>query len=249
MPSRLPYPALLSSLSLRYQPVVRLYDAHVDYVEVLVRASSANGTDLGPDPVVAAMSDAETSMILTAAIIRRALAEYEAEELAPLPMAVNLPLDVLLHPELATQLLALREATGQPATLLRFELTERHPVHDLEAARSVIEALREAGHALALDDITPDMPYLDALLGLPFSTVKLDRSVVVDPSAAHDEFIRRAVARCAPRGLAIVAEGIETPAHAARALALGATHGQGFLYARPLQAGALRALLAAQPQV
>ena len=41
----------------------------------------------------------------------------------------------------------------------------------------------------------------------------------------------------------MVAEGIETPATLQRMLALGVTHGQGFLFARPMTAAQLPAFL------
>jgi EAL domain-containing protein (putative c-di-GMP-specific phosphodiesterase class I) len=230
-------PALIAAVRLYYQPVVRLADARADYAEVLVRAAGDDGAVLGPETIVEAMTGADVSLDLTAAIIARALSRPAA---GLLPLAINLPLDALLHPRLIARIEALREAAGLAAHLLRFELTETHPVHDLVAARAGIAALRAAGHDLALDDITPDMPNLAALMEMDITAVKLDRSVVV---AANEGFIRDVVACCAPRGLLVVAEGIETPPQAAQMQALGATHGQGFLFARPLSAAALRAFL------
>jgi len=237
-----PSAALLASVSVCYQPVVRLSDAHIEYAEVLVRARGDDGKILGPETIIDAMTGAQRSLDLSAAIICEALANHHTHGFAAiaLPLAVNLPLDALLHPDLPARLAMLCSTANVAPALLRLELTETQPVHDLAAASAVIGALREAGHTLALDDITPDMPYLDALLDLPISAVKLDRSVVVPPNEA---FINAVVARCAPRGVAIVAEGIETAPLATRMAELGATHGQGFLFARPLSAAGLRAFL------
>ena len=241
----MPAPALTASVRICYQPVVCLVTGRLDHVEVLARAEGDDGAILGPESILDAMTGRESSMHLTAAIIRRALVEYEIHDFAAynLTLAFNLPLDAMLHPDLAPRIGALRSITSLPPWRMRFELTERHPVHDLTSARQVIAALRDAGHGLALDDITPDLPYLDALMDMDISAVKLDRSVVIHPTPAHEAFIRAVVAHAVARGQFIVAEGIETPDQRAYMRALGATHGQGYLFARPLDAGALRAFL------
>jgi EAL domain-containing protein (putative c-di-GMP-specific phosphodiesterase class I) len=245
-----PDPALTASIRILYQPVVRLDDLRTAYVEVLTRSESALGVVGGAETIVDAMTGPERSMSLTESIMERSLGEYVGHDLAAfgLPLAFNLPLDAMLHPGLVARIEAERARFGVASGNIRFELTERHPVHDLAAARAVISSLRDAGYGLALDDITPGMTHLPELMAMPIRAVKLDRSVVTGGRQRDRVFIRRMAAAAGSQGLDVIAEGIETEALCAKMRRLGATHGQGFLFSHPVRAAELRAFLDNAPR-
>jgi EAL domain-containing protein (putative c-di-GMP-specific phosphodiesterase class I) len=236
--------ALIASLRIYYQPIVRLADLCPAYVEILTRAEAGDGT-VGSDAVIHAMSGADRSMRITSSIMRATLAEYKAFHFGGfgLSIAFNLPLDAMLHPRLMARIEIVRAQTGLGARNIRFELTEQQPVRDLEAAGAAITRLRHAGYGLALDDITPETPHLPELMALPIRAVKLDKSVVVSSATGDETFIREIVARARVNGQAVIAEGIETAELCERMRRLGVTHGQGFLFAHPLSAGDLRKFL------
>jgi EAL domain-containing protein (putative c-di-GMP-specific phosphodiesterase class I) len=238
-------PAITASIRIFFQPIVCLDDLRPAYAEVLARAEAPDGSLAGPETIVDAMSNAEHSMRLTASIMRRTLDEYTALNLAQhdLAVAFNLPLDAMLHPELIERLDHIRASADVAPRHIRFELTERHPVHDLNAAGAVITRLREAGYGLALDDITPDMPNLPALMNMPIRAIKLDRSVVVSTRKTDQHFIQTMVANATANRQDIIAEGIETHKLRNSMRDLGVTHGQGFLFSHPLPAAAMQAFL------
>lgn len=229
---------LASTLRLRYQPIVRLEDGELSHVEVLARIMGRDGNLSGPESLVVAMENPELALSLTRAIMQRALSEYQEQDLSAhhLPLAFNLPLNVLVYPGILHRIDALREAHGLAAGLLRFELTETQPVHDIRLAVESITALGNAGYRLALDDIVPATPFLLALMNTSVEAVKLDRSVVVDRGPDAQDFIRKITCLAAGRLQDIVAEGIETVPQLARMRENGVTHGQGFLFSRPLAA-------------
>jgi EAL domain-containing protein (putative c-di-GMP-specific phosphodiesterase class I) len=130
-----------------------------------------------------------------------------------------------------------------PASTFGFELTERHPVHDIASANAVITVLRQAGYFVSLDDITPDMTNLDALMRMPIGAVKFDYSITNSKRPADLDFIRRIVAEAETNKLIVVAEGIETQATLQKIRRLGVTYGQGFLFAHPLKAADLKPFL------
>jgi cyclic di-GMP phosphodiesterase Gmr len=148
------------------------------------------------------------------------------------------------HPNLLSIVETTRINAGIGPGVIRFELTESHPVTEFERLGALIGGMRAAGYGLALDDISPETPNLEKLLDLPFSAVKLDRAVTAGamrPSGGGESrrFISRITGQARRIGRAVVAEGIETQAALERMRELGATHGQGFLFARPLPARAL----------
>jgi EAL domain-containing protein (putative c-di-GMP-specific phosphodiesterase class I) len=234
------------AIRVRYQPIIRLDDMRPSSAEILARLQTNSGATMGPEAIVAAMTDSEQSMELTSLILGLALGERVAGRFDELGLcfAANLPLDAMQHPNLLGVIETTRINAGIAPGVIRFELTESHPVTEFERLGAVISGMREAGYGLALDDISPQTPNLDRLLELPFSAVKLDREVTAGAmrasgGAASRQFISRVTAQARRIGRAVVAEGIETQAALERMRELGATHGQGFLFARPLPARAL----------
>ncbi|GAN81770.1 EAL domain-containing protein [Acidocella aminolytica] len=236
------------TLRLHYQPVIRLRDGALSHAEVLARGIAPDGALRGQQWLIEAMDKPDLALSMTRTIMEQALSEYQALNLSVfgVPVAFNLPLSVLVHPETWGLIEKLRAQYCLAACLLRFELTETQPVHDLHLTTARIQDLREAGYLLALDDVIPDTPFLDALMAGPISAVKLDRSVVIDEHPEAQVFIGQVSRNAALNGLDVVAEGIETNAQLQRMQGQGVTHGQGFLLSRPMTAPALAAHLAAR---
>src|SRR6516164_1596227 len=100
-----PDPALLASMRIYYQPILRLETMHTAHAEVLAREETLAGMR-GPEAIVDAMTGTGHALPLTIAIMRRALADYRAYDFAKtgLALAFNLPLDAMLHPELTSEI-------------------------------------------------------------------------------------------------------------------------------------------------
>jgi EAL domain-containing protein (putative c-di-GMP-specific phosphodiesterase class I) len=191
------------------------------------------------------MTGTEESMSLTRVIVARAFAEHTAHgfETLGLTFAFNLPLDAMLHPDLVSIIDSMRGKTFLPAGAFGFELTEHHPVHDTGRVNIIITTLRDAGYHLALDDITPETTNLDALLRMPIKAFKLDRKITNSKRRSDMDFISRIVGHTTINNQVVIAEGIETFATLQKMRGLGVHYGQGFLFARPLRAAALKPFL------
>jgi EAL domain-containing protein (putative c-di-GMP-specific phosphodiesterase class I)/DICT domain-containing protein len=125
-------------------------------------------------------------------------------------------------------------ARGADQFRLVFEVTERSLLANPRDLLRKVVALREEGFAIALDDVGTDMNALALLDVLAPDVIKLDLSLV--QSRTHYQQARTWAAVLAHHELAgtrVLAEGIETAEHLQRALALGATLGQGFRFGRP----------------
>jgi EAL domain-containing protein (putative c-di-GMP-specific phosphodiesterase class I) len=132
--------------------------------------------------------------------------------------------------------------TGQLARSVRGALA-RHGVAG--GVLAVVNALHALGGQLALDDFGTGHSSLLVLKRLPIQTVKVDRAFVQGlDDDDQDAAIIEAVASLAHAlGLRAVAEGIETETQRRKSHELGCDLGQGFLFARPLPAGEMTALL------
>jgi EAL domain-containing protein (putative c-di-GMP-specific phosphodiesterase class I) len=229
-------------ITVRFQPIVRLADRRPVMVEALARWERP-GLAL---PAGAFIGMAEAAGL--AAELTRAVAVRAVAELAALParqrlrLSFNVPLAVMLRPDLPHWLGRLvRRASLSPAELL-LELTESTVVRDVAALRRALLRLRTAGFGVLLDDLGLDDPRR-ALLHLPFSGVKLDRSIVAVLPA--DRRARAQVEGLVRRGLPVVAEGVTDPRLWRAAAAAGCDLAQGFGVGRPLPPGTLPAWMAA----
>ena len=115
------------------------------------------------------------------------------------------------------------------------ELTERALTDRPAEVLAAVAWLRERGCGIALDDVGIDARSLALMPFLAPDVIKLDMSLIQARGASPAEArVLNAVAAEAERsGAVLLAEGIETEAHLARARALGATLGQGWLFGRP----------------
>jgi EAL domain-containing protein (putative c-di-GMP-specific phosphodiesterase class I) len=104
------------------------------------------------------------------------------------------------------------------------------------------------GVGLMLDDFGTGYSSLSVLDSLPFDGLKLDRSSVtrLEPAGGGIRMVRAIVDLGRTLELSLVAEGIEGEHQLTELKRLGVLHGQGFLFARPLEPADLADLLRAR---
>ncbi len=240
-----------SMIELRFQPIVRLADGACVGFEALARLDHPAHGLLPPVRFVPQLEGAGLGGDLTRAVAARVMAELAGTTLGrqELPVAVNVPLDVILDPGRMAALDAVRAASGVRPERIILELTESRPVTDLPGLRGALEWLRAAGYGVALDDLSPAMPHASELLGLPFTAVKLDMAVIRNRHRTDGAaFLRRAIDAARANGAAVVAEGVEDEATWRGLAELGVDQVQGFLIARPLPASAVPVWLQVWPE-
>lgn len=232
-------------LVLHYQPIVDLETGAVLGAEALVRLPMPDGTLLGPDDFVHVAEDAGLVGGLGASVLLRACgvaAGWQAlrPDGPPLSISVNVATFQL-------EAGGLREAVEQalrrsdlPAHLLTLEITEGALAADhLEAERSLL-AVRELGVRLSVDDFGAGHSSLARLRDMPVDELKIDRAFVAELETGTDAPMVEVILAMAERlGLAVVAEGIESPAQAAALRARGCRMAQGYLFAGPSPADAM----------
>jgi diguanylate cyclase (GGDEF)-like protein len=125
-----------------------------------------------------------------------------------------------------------------PAELLVLEITESAVTDNPETARTVVQALRERGVQVSVDDFGAGFTSLSQLGGLPIHQLKIDRQFISTLlSSPSDVAVVTSIIELGHRlGLSIVAEGVESAQVAARLLELECDDLQGFWFARPMVA-------------
>jgi EAL domain-containing protein (putative c-di-GMP-specific phosphodiesterase class I) len=116
------------------------------------------------------------------------------------------------------------------------EITETAGLRDLERANRIVQQLRGDGQRVCLDDFGAGAAAFHYLRALTVDYVKLDgqytrRLLTHDRDAS---ILRTMAELCRKLGVSTVAEMVETEEEAAELARLGADHGQGWLFGRPL---------------
>ncbi len=130
------------------------------------------------------------------------------------------------------------ERSGLDPDRLILEITESTAIGSVESAQAHMRQLRQLGIRMALDDFGTGYSSLSYLQQYPFDLLKIDRSFVTglgsDPRG--DRLLEGVINLARLLGIAVVAEGVETPQHALRLRLAGCDMGQGYYWARPCAA-------------
>lgn len=216
-----------------YQPLVSLDDGKARGYEILARWTHATRGPIPPDQFIPTAEASGAIGELTFNLLRRACREAVAAEGAP-HLSLNLSPVQLQDEELAQKVLKVLEETNFPPERLEIELTEAALVTDLDAARTILHALRNKGVRIALDNFGAGHASLLQLRQLPFDKLKIDRSFVrrMTTDAESATLVRTIISMAKNLGLIVVAEGVETADQVKALSALGCDMAQGFHFGR-----------------
>jgi EAL domain-containing protein (putative c-di-GMP-specific phosphodiesterase class I) len=129
---------------------------------------------------------------------------------------------------------------------LELEILESAAIADMATAARVMTDCRALGVRFALDDFGTGYSSLAYFRTLPVDLIKIDQSFVRDMlHDADDHGIVQSVVYLAHAfHRPVIAEGVETLAHAASLLRLGCHLAQGYGIARPMPADQLQPWIA-----
>ena len=157
-------------------------------------------------------------------------------DMAHLTLAVNVSAQEFREPEFVKQVLAMLHQTQANPARLKLELTESLLVNDVEDIIAKMAALKAQGVGFSLDDFGTGYSSLSYLKRLPLDQLKIDQSFIKDILTDPDDaaIAKMIIALAQSLGLAVIAEGVETPGQRDYLAGQGCHAYQGYLYSRPL---------------
>jgi EAL domain-containing protein (putative c-di-GMP-specific phosphodiesterase class I) len=210
-----------------FQPIIELATGRTVGFEALTRFADGRRPDL-----VFGCAD------LAGVGLELELRTLEAAILAARELPTGTWLSLNVSPKLVVESPALAIVLAAGDRPLVLEITEHVPIDDYRAVRAAIEGFGP-GVRVAVDDAGAGIANFSHLVELRPQLVKVDAGLIrdLDLDLARQAAVVGLVHFAAKAGCEVIAEGIETEAERATALALGVTHGQGFLMARPARVG------------
>ncbi len=237
-------------LSLSFQPICDLATGRIMAFEALARWTTDDGIELSPTEFIPVAEESGLIIPLgrwAMAEAARTLTHWDALSggNCGVRVAVNLSAIQLQRDDIPALVEHALATTGLSGDRLTLELTESALIADPDRVAQTMRALKSLGTTIAMDDFGTGYSNLAYLQKLPIDVLKMDRSFVTGMLADRDKIaiVRAILSLAQALGMRTTAEGVETNELAQTLAALGCTYGQGFLYARPLEADLAYALL------
>jgi diguanylate cyclase (GGDEF)-like protein len=236
-------------LRVHYQPQVDTHSEDIVGMEALIRWEHPELGMISPGFFIPLAEESGLIVPIGEWVLRAACADarrWQTRFNLPLRISVNLSPLQLRQPNLVQLVAAVVEETGIDPRLLDLEVTESISVKSIPNLLETLQALRDLGCQISIDDFGTGQSSLDYIKRFPADRIKIDqafvRNIGVDPD---DEAIVQATISMAHNlNRAVVAEGVEIEAHLEFLREQGCEVLQGYLFCRPLPAASFENLLA-----
>ncbi len=230
-------------LFIEYQPVLGLPEQRLRGFEALVRWQHPVEGVLGPERFVPLCEESGRIVRLDRWVFSRVCRQMDdwkrsLGEHALLPVNVNVSAIQVTQPDFVDYYLAMLARYDIEPEWIHIEITETALMDDRGVAAANLQALRDQGIQVVVDDFGMGYSSLGRLQQLPVDTLKIDRTFVHEMLDSEDsmEVVWAIVTLAHNLGKRIVAEGIEDRQQLDLLQTMRCDLGQGFLLGRPMSA-------------
>ena len=149
---------------------------------------------------------------------------------------VNLSPGELAETGYCEELLAIIKSYGLPCSWFQFEITETTVTRYTQTLRESVRSFQKEGVKLCLDDFGSGYADLNAAINLPFSVIKLDRSLLqgICEKPADALFYKNIASILKDMGYKVLAEGAEKKEEVELLRKWNVDMIQGYYFSHPL---------------
>ena len=234
---------------LYYQPIYNIQAGGMTGLEALIRWHHPRRGLVPPGAFINAAEESGLIIPLGAWVLHQACRDAAAWP-GHVRVAVNISAGQFRRGDLAASVRQALEETGLEPHRLELEITETALISDTGAVRQTLQALRDLGVHISMDDFGTGYCSLSYLRRFPFNRLKVDKSFIDDmfdkdgnqvPESVA--IVRAIIGLGRTLGLTTTAEGVETPAQLALLRLEGCTDIQGYLFSKPRPVDAVAEML------
>jgi len=154
------------------------------------------------------------------------------------PMSINFSRKHFMNMDLPDTIEGIMDKYQIPHYAIEVELTETTGDVEFSDLRRIVSSLREKGICASIDDFGMGFSSINILKGIPWTTVKIDRSFLPEEGDAEDSeksiMFRGVISMSKALGFRCVAEGVETKYQVNLMRENGCDIAQGYYYDKPL---------------
>ena len=259
-----------NELQVHYQPIVSLTTHEVTSLEALVRWQKNSGDMVYPDQFIHLAEEMGIIITIDQWVLQKACLQlknwqqldlgtwvWADDQLArrssgtssspTMSVNVNLSSKHFSQKNLVDTVANILQDTGLSGHYLKLEITESVLIENAKEATAILDHFKQLNVQICLDDFGTGYSSLSYLHKFPIDIVKIDRSFVqdIDIDTERLEIVRAMIGLCHTLGMAVTAEGIETPRQRAILHDLGCEYGQGYLFSRAIDGATINQNLGA----
>jgi EAL domain-containing protein (putative c-di-GMP-specific phosphodiesterase class I)/GGDEF domain-containing protein len=223
------------TFKIHYQPIYNTQKKTVESAEALLRLNCPELGSVGPDEFIPVAESNGSIIEIGAFVLEEVCRFYQEKHLDKLGIAfiqVNLSLVQCMHKGLKDEFLNILAKYGMPVKRICLEITESATSQNPEMVIATIKELKAAGFSFALDDYGTGYSNLSYIMSMPFSFVKIDKSILwgseKDPKAKV--CLENSVRMFKDMGLFPIVEGAETYAQKQELCDIACPYIQGFYF-------------------
>ena len=227
-----------NEIYVEYQPEFSVESGRLICFEALARWKHPNLGDISPASFVPIAEESGLMHGIGEFVMENACREclrWQALSGYPIQVAVNVSAVQFNSENFVDVVRSGLKRTGLAPELLQIELTESVMLGLLDHSSDKMMRLRALGVGLAMDDFGTGYSSLGYLSGLPFSTLKIDRTFVRDlrPNSNSVAMVQSMIDLGHKMNMRVIVEGIEEEAQLEMIASMGADDVQGYLLGMP----------------
>jgi EAL domain-containing protein (putative c-di-GMP-specific phosphodiesterase class I) len=238
-------------LSLLYQPVYELSTRRVVALEALLRWEHPTKGDVPPSDFVPLAEESGLIVPIGRWALEQACSRVAALNVAGhrVAIAVKVSPKQLSRDGFATDVLRALQQSGLEPSLLVLEVAETTVMEDKADAAQRLDALKQLGVRIAVDDFGSGYAYRSDLQQMPIDFLKVDRASL---AASEDEDYRSWLLEAIlvfgrDLALTVIAKGVESQEQIAALQAMGCTMAQGYFLSEPVASDRIETLFGVEP--
>jgi diguanylate cyclase (GGDEF)-like protein len=232
---------------LAYQPTIDLSDMSPNGVEALIRWKHPTRGVVQPDDFIPLLEETGLICEIGKWVLEQACAQGAAWRRAgyPIGIAVNVSGRQLDTDQLVVDVAEALSNSGLDPEALTIEITETTLMRNIEETARRLAEVKRLGVRIAIDDFGTGYSSLAHLQRFPVDALKIDRSFIMGlkHNQEGETLIHTLVQLGKSLSIETFAEGIEQQQELSLLRGEDCDSGQGFLFARPLDAAATEAFL------
>ncbi len=232
---------------LAFQPTFDLASMSPTGLEALIRWDSPTRGVVQPDDFIPLLEETGLITDIGRWVLNRACVQAMAwrESGYPVGIAVNVSARQLDCDRIVSDVQDALSESGLDPAALTLEITETTLMRDAEETVRRLTAIKDTGVRIAIDDFGTGYSSLGHLRQFPVDALKIDRSFITGLASnlEGESLLHTLVQLGKALSIETIAEGIEQPKELSLLRGEQCDGGQGFLFARPLDAEATTAFL------
>ncbi len=231
-----------------YQPLYSVHDKRYSSAEALLRLKSSDIGYISPDEFIP-IAEKNGMILEIGEFVFRSVCQYiidnDVRQYGVDQIHINLSVVQCMQEDLAEKFIDIMKELGLSGDRIKLEVTETAAVVSSACLSMNMNALKDYDINFALDDYGTGFSNAISLIEYPYSTIKIDKSVVWAAMDSDDakKVLTHTVAMLKSLNMSIVAEGVETYEQSEELIAMGFDHLQGYYYSKPISGKAFLELI------